>query len=231
VVSATAALRLLEARGEAATRANNPGVWPEFSEYDCFACHHGLGSAPSWRQQRGFAGRKPGQLPWGTWYTPLLPSVAETLGDPNAAAAANTLRSELQQLMGVPLPKPEQVAKRADSAATLLEGWFPRLQGQHDTPPAIKRSLDLVRRAARTQADAGPDQASQFYLAVAAFHHALSDLHAAPPPQVGQQLRALGAELEAAFWSRREGTPRTKYDSPVSFDRKRVHDLFDELGK
>jgi len=39
--------------------------WPETSELQCFACHHSL-TAPeqSWRQERGYAGRRPGDPPW-----------------------------------------------------------------------------------------------------------------------------------------------------------------------
>ncbi|HLW42963.1 MAG TPA: multiheme c-type cytochrome, partial [Candidatus Acidoferrales bacterium] len=39
--------------------------WPEYSELQCFACHHSL-TVPeqSWRQERGYAGRRPGDPPW-----------------------------------------------------------------------------------------------------------------------------------------------------------------------
>jgi hypothetical protein len=35
--------------------------WPEFSDLECYQCHHDLRS-DSWRIQRGYAGRKPGSL-------------------------------------------------------------------------------------------------------------------------------------------------------------------------
>jgi hypothetical protein len=35
--------------------------WPEFSDLECYQCHHDL-RADSWRIQRGYAGRKPGSL-------------------------------------------------------------------------------------------------------------------------------------------------------------------------
>jgi hypothetical protein len=34
-------------------------TWPEFSDLECYQCHHDL-RAESWRIQRGYAGRKPG---------------------------------------------------------------------------------------------------------------------------------------------------------------------------
>src|SRR5262249_7174292 len=45
VVSAQAAVKVLQHRAAAADKP-----WPEFAEYDCFACHHSL-SAPNWRQE------------------------------------------------------------------------------------------------------------------------------------------------------------------------------------
>ncbi len=41
------------------------GIWPEYAEMDCFACHHNLVAAKdSWRQDRGYAGRRPGNPPF-----------------------------------------------------------------------------------------------------------------------------------------------------------------------
>lgn len=40
-------------------------IWPEYSELSCFACHHSLGPAlESWRQERSYAGRRPGDPGW-----------------------------------------------------------------------------------------------------------------------------------------------------------------------
>src|SRR5262249_11338289 len=65
-VSAEAALELLAHR-----TATEKAPWPEFAEYDCFACHHDL-QPDGWRQQAQRLGkRKPGTLPWGTWYFAL----------------------------------------------------------------------------------------------------------------------------------------------------------------
>jgi hypothetical protein len=46
-------------------RYDKKDVWPEYAELSCFACHHSLGSAKdSWRQERGYAGRRPGDPAW-----------------------------------------------------------------------------------------------------------------------------------------------------------------------
>lgn len=41
--------------------------WPEYSELDCFACHHSLTTAAdSWRQQHGYSGRRAGNPAWNS---------------------------------------------------------------------------------------------------------------------------------------------------------------------
>src|SRR5262249_33878055 len=68
IASLHAALDLLEARAAAAHGGKKdapPGerpVWPEFSEYDCFACHHSLRDEES-RRKRDFSKRAPGSYP------------------------------------------------------------------------------------------------------------------------------------------------------------------------
>ena len=81
-VTAQAALELLAYRAgsdeKLANGANKehlaPAPWPEFSEYDCYACHHQLdNSFPSSRQkaaQRRAGTDQLGSLRWGTWCFP-----------------------------------------------------------------------------------------------------------------------------------------------------------------
>src|SRR5262249_30811062 len=67
LVSARASLRLLAHRAEAGGKP-----WPEFSEYNCAACHHDLGG----KERGGLGSRQAGDLPWGTWYLALVPELA-----------------------------------------------------------------------------------------------------------------------------------------------------------
>src|SRR5438270_762444 len=63
LASADAALALLEQRAR-------HGAWPEFAEYDCYGCHHGLTGRP-----------KPGNprrtLAWGSWYFAVPKALAD----------------------------------------------------------------------------------------------------------------------------------------------------------
>jgi hypothetical protein len=48
-------------------RYDKKDVWPEYSELSCFACHHSLSPAKdSWRQEHGYAGRRPGDPAWNS---------------------------------------------------------------------------------------------------------------------------------------------------------------------
>jgi hypothetical protein len=54
------------------------GGWPDFAQFDCYACHHELTRA-SWRQRRGTRGR-PSAPDWPEALAPL--SIAATAADP-----------------------------------------------------------------------------------------------------------------------------------------------------
>jgi hypothetical protein len=57
--------------------------WPEYSELDCFACHHNLSSPKNnWRQERGYPGRRAGSPAWnGSRYAVLKLIVEQVDGD------------------------------------------------------------------------------------------------------------------------------------------------------
>ena len=98
--SAQAALALLSHRAKT-------GPWPEFAEYDCFACHQSL--AQPGRQQTG--SRKPGVLPWGSWYFVFTDHLV---------GKASELKS-LKALMQQPLPPRSQVDTHAQAALKKLK--------------------------------------------------------------------------------------------------------------
>lgn len=93
--------------------------WPEFAEYDCFACHHNL-HGKSWRQDaKHYGKRKPGALAWGTWYFALLP---ELLGSPledKLQACRQAMEQPLPNRPAVQLRLQMQVKDLAAAQATL----------------------------------------------------------------------------------------------------------------
>jgi hypothetical protein len=54
------------------------GIWPEYAELDCFACHHSLTAAKdSWQQERGYTNRKPGNPPYNLSRFVVLRQIAQ----------------------------------------------------------------------------------------------------------------------------------------------------------
>jgi Cytochrome c554 and c-prime len=144
VVSAQAALDLLAHRAEA-------GPWPEFAEYDCYACHHSL-TSPSWRQNARHNAR-PGSLPWGTWYFAMPRELA---GDPRALA-------DLQRHMQFPSPARAEAATKAKAARASLDLLLPRA----NETLARQRVVDRFAKG-EMKLEPSWDAAEQMYLALLA---------------------------------------------------------------
>jgi hypothetical protein len=122
------AVKLQEALNRLSRRAQGP-VWPEFSEMECFACHHDLTKADkSWRQERGYQNRRPGNPPWNAAHYAVLRVVLKSV-DPNLtlqldkdfdniytlASRINTDRGELAQHAAKALITAAQVAEKLNS--------------------------------------------------------------------------------------------------------------------
>jgi hypothetical protein len=217
VASARAALHLLQA--DAAAAKSSAVVWPEFADFDCYSCHHDL-TSPSWRQQEEKPGRL-GQMRRNPWYT----SLAELLVTPEAAAPS----TRLDELMRRPVPDRAAVARAAGEAVAA----FGVLKVPPQKAAEVRGLLLSVVRDGGKRAVSNPDAAVQFYLAVAALYHSLSDFHKTDPGLKGA-VQALGRDLNEAFWSPPGTQPRVHYDSPRSLDRdellKKIQDLRAQLG-
>jgi hypothetical protein len=216
VASARAALQLLQARAAAAVPAV---VWPEFAEHDCYSCHHDL-TSPSWRQLRQKPGRL-GQMRRNPWYT----SLAQALVAPDVT----TPLTRLDELMTRRVPDRGAVAREAGKAVAA----FGVLKVPPQGPEEVRGLLLSVVRDGTKRAEADPDAAMQFYLAVAALHHSLNDFHKTDPG-LKAAVQALGHDLNLAFWSPPGTQPRLKYDSPRYLKREqlieKIQDLRTQLG-
>jgi hypothetical protein len=179
VVSAEASLKLRSDRASAPRRSH----WPEFAEYDCYACHHGLDGG-AWRQQRGPRAGLPGAPRLAGWYLALVPEAAgrnlnpakqagpKALGWSPAAAVQKQALAQLAELAGV--------------AAELDRATFDRKE--------VRRlRVSLVGRAV-----AGPaadwDEMEQIALGLAALNEADRALR----EQAGQSAGPDDQQVEAA---------------------------------
>ena len=122
-------MQLRDSLQRLARRARS-STWPEYSELDCFACHHSLTAAKdSWRQQVGYAGRTPGVPAWNAArFVVFRYAASET-----DAATASKLESEMATLgglMGQLNGDHEQIAASADRAAELAHSLAGSLNGR-----------------------------------------------------------------------------------------------------
>src|SRR5262249_45161428 len=102
-VTADAALKLLAHRAD-----KESAPWPEFAEYDCFACHHNL-QGKSWRQERDLK-RAAGSLTWGTWYFPMPRLLAKMDKEPLSGL------EELEREMSKAVPSKDVVSRKAQAS-------------------------------------------------------------------------------------------------------------------
>jgi hypothetical protein len=137
--SACAALELLAHRADGAQRPAGDALrapWPEFSESDCFACHHNLPAPWRWSKEH-YGERKPGTIPWGSWYFALAPRLA---GSDKDAKLSDAL-VDLRKLMAKPLPPAKKVAEQARAAAEQMKAVRQRLAKDKDFDRAQLRRL------------------------------------------------------------------------------------------
>jgi hypothetical protein len=196
VATARAALDLLAGRAlaskeGAARKAPAPeAVWPEFSEYECFSCHHGL-TSPSPLQVQG---HNLGRLPWATWPLAMLPELAR--GRPGIdLAAADSPLAELRAEMARPMPDPDRVADLAARAARQLDAL--RIAQEQYQVGADRVAALLMDRASRPPtADKGWDLLAQHDLALSSLARAARQLGVTVGPEVEEALRAASKLLE-----------------------------------
>lgn len=168
LASAQAAIQLL------AHRASQNKVWPEFAEYDCFACHHDL-SDPSWRQKRGYPGRKPGSLPWGSWYT-AMPAALVKLLDGDAAAEAGQKLQALSDLMQSPYPDPKKVADLANETSAAFETLLTDVNAKKMSREQATKLFKDLAKATAAIADSSWDAAAQTCLGFSAMQECQFDM-------------------------------------------------------
>jgi len=123
------------AKGE---RFDKKNVWPEYSELSCFACHHSLGPAKdSWRQEHGYAGRRPGDPAWNSSRYAVFRLLAKQVEPGNASDLDRDLQS-LTDEMSKLNPDRDAVVSAASAAVPLAQKIADRLQGmQYDQTLAL----------------------------------------------------------------------------------------------
>lgn len=204
--SAVAALELLAFRAD--PKHDRP--WPEFAEYDCFACHHDL-KAKSERQKLGYGDRVPGTLPWNDWYyVRILPWL-----QPDQSAPPLQL---LSREMSRPYPEREKVARLAREEAARFQR--PGKSWPHQSPPS--GDLLTVLKQGWPFGMEGKEPTLRNWDIAARLALALQSEYAnrvaADPKKSDPETEKALAELFRLLQFSKTGT----FDSPVAFDGKAV---------
>jgi hypothetical protein len=152
VASARASLKLLE------HHASQP-IWPEFSQHDCYACHHSL-RWPSFRQRN--AEPPLGVAAWGTWYLPRSGFVYVEL----EKAGDNSTVSRLTKSMMQSLPDGDASQKLGIATTLEIDGTFASQQAGS----ALIQLRETVLREPRWNWD----ECTQWYLAAAVWQQLTS---------------------------------------------------------
>ncbi len=248
LTAAEAALRLLAARAAAAEKESNSperGPWPEFAEYDCYACHHPLDpKRPAASRPDKFSEKKSPRLisqpwTWGTWYFPdgelrllLTSDVLAKSGEAKTALASiERLRTEMAKAA------PDRAAVHA--MASDVAGQLDRLAKRVDQIAFGARTIEdlLARAAAEDFAPANWDEAAQRFLALEAFWKAYQfaigqkaiEEHATEVTASLEQIRAKLAFPRPAKQAITgpDGKPiPARIDSPTGFDSQAISRQF-----
>jgi hypothetical protein len=202
VLSAKQSLELLAARAEAAERSE-PATWPEFAEYDCFACHQAIG--PEVRRTQPGTLRRRGLPDWNTWYLPMTLALAK---EQSMDLPLQNLQASMAKLSS----DPTQVKMQARAAANVLDEWLNKIEAQKVNGQTLFKSFAAEDPQ---QAAATWDQAAQRYLALVATGES---------PVASPQVRRILQELRQALQFKED------YQSPFQgYDPRPVSERFSQL--
>jgi len=232
VVAVEAALNLL------AHRAADDGKdaqcpWPEFSEYDCFACHHQLdGKFPSPRQRTAGQRSGPnrfGSLRWGTWYFPEVRFLIESepfgkwpedFGRPLAELGAKMNRS------GAALDRKE-IQSQATRAAEAMHRLADRLASETFDQATVDRLL--LRAADDAFAPSDWDEAAERLLTLDALWDAHQFFQSQSGAAPGKDEQAVSDALEVIREKLEFPSVDAKTDS--SAEARRLNPHFDSPAR
>ncbi len=172
------------AKGE---RSDGKNIWPEYSELSCFACHHALGPAgSSWRQEHGYAGRRPGDPAWNSSRYAVFRILAAQVDSDRAAELDRDL-SAVSAEMSKLNPDREAVAAAASAAAPVAQRFAERLAAMPYNAALALKLLQRITENADAIALADERAAEQATMALDSLYIAYSKNSA---PSNGAEVRA-----------------------------------------
>jgi hypothetical protein len=137
------AVQMREALDQLTRRAER-GPWPEFAEMQCDACHHALATPEqSWRQQRGYAGRRAGDPPWNASRFVVLRSLARMV-NPDASRQLEDAINRIAELNSRMDSDRKAVAAAAHAASAVADTLARNANGMKFNPEIVLRLQKLI---------------------------------------------------------------------------------------
>lgn len=159
------------AKGE---RSDKKDVWPEYSELSCVACHHALGPAKnSWRQEHGYAGRRPGDPAWNASRYAVFRLLAKQVDETSAQELERRV-AELSEEMSKLNPDRSVVAASATAAAPVAQRFAERLVAMPYDQALVLRVLQQISGDAEAISLADERAAEQAAMALDSLYIAYS---------------------------------------------------------
>ncbi len=140
--------------------------WPEYSELQCFACHHAL-TAPeqSWRQERGYEGRRPGDPPWNGSRYAVFRELAHQVDDAGASRLDEQI-AQIAKALSQLNPDRDAVAAASASASSLSNQLVARIEAQPYDAAMTLRLLQRISNDADEISNEGERAAEQAAMAI-----------------------------------------------------------------
>lgn len=159
------AVQLRESMLRLASRSKGK-VWPEYSEMQCYACHHNLTPPEqSWRQSRGYGDRRPGDPPWNASRYAVFRDVVHQL-DAEEAGQLDVQISQLTKMMSQLSPDRGAVATAATNSAHLADALVEKVNAATYDPTSTLRLLQKISADADGISGQGEQSAAQAAMAI-----------------------------------------------------------------
>jgi len=159
------------ARGE---RYDKKNIWPEYSELSCFACHHSLTMPKdSWRQEHGYAGRRPGDPAWNESRYVVFRLLAKEV-DASSAQDLDQKLGAVASEMSKLNPDRATAASTATAAAPIAQHFAERLVSMNYDRSLVLRMMQSICDSAEEISLADERAAEQATMALDSLYIAYS---------------------------------------------------------
>jgi hypothetical protein len=173
------------------------GIWPEYAELECFSCHHSLTAAKdSWRQERGYAGRRPGNPPLNLARFVVFRKIIQE-ADRGGAQQLESEMGRVYSLVTALNSDRRQVTSQATSTAETADRIAQRLAGMQFDQAMTLRLMKSISGDANSIAEQGERSAEQATMVLDSLFIAYSQNgHLGNEAQIKAAIHTLFQQLE-----------------------------------